>query len=128
MKIKLNINIEQIEFEASNSDEQEYSFHNQIHIKKSLERELTRLFLDTATNNKNSLIESLLRKGVFSEPEISENIFFREIEGAEFSLTIKDKNPSLVGKKLAKSIYSSLIPVDSDARSSSIGRNKSIMN
>jgi hypothetical protein len=130
MKVKININVDEIEFEGPRVKGKEYSFHDQIQIKKALERELTRLFSDITIDNKDSLVDSLLLKRGITGSKYYENIDFKEIDGGEeLSLPIKDRNPSLVGKRLAKSIYSSLNLVDRDVRSSNtVTRIRTIMN
>lgn len=118
--MKIKINIDEIEFEGvtaqggkGGSTTIEFSFHDQIRIKKAFERELTRLFLDTK-NDKNrdfpigSMLNKNKKKFFFTSKNYGNINLIKEIDGGEFSFSDRGRNPSELGKRLANSIYSSL--------------------
>ena len=137
--MKIKINVDEIEFEhvggggrVGVSGEIGFTFHNQMRIKKAFERELTILLLETKTDDRDSFIGSMLRNDdIFFKSNSSGNInFVKEIDGEEFILPAgRDRDPSMVGKGLAKSIYSSLNLMDSKERTSNtINSTKTVRN
>jgi hypothetical protein len=123
--MRITINIEEIELERvveqgrnGGSRTMKFTFHDQIKIKKSFERELSRLFLDTK-NDKNGdfSIESIFKNKSFFMSKNKENVnFIKEIDGGEISLPAGYTNPSELGKRLANSIYPSLNLVRAGSR------------
>ena len=105
--MKINVFIDEIEFEEGI----EFTFHDQIRIKKTFERELRRLFLATKNDNNDSdfsILRTLNNNKIYSR-----NVnFIKEIDGGEITLFVGDKNPHEVSKRLAKSIFSSLTLMD----------------
>ena len=89
--MRINVFIDEIEFEEGI----EFTFHDQIRIKKTFERELARLFLDTKNDNNNSnfSILSILNNNMKFFLENSEINFIKEIDGGEITLSVGDKNP-----------------------------------
>lgn len=105
--MRINVFIDEIEFEEGIK----FTFHDQIRIKKIFERELVRLFLDTKNDNNNSNFSIL---SILNNNEVySRNLnFIKELDGGEITLSVGDKNPYELSKRLAKSIYSSLNLMD----------------
>ena len=67
--------------------------------------------MNILNNNNNNKI-------IFTSKNSGNINFIKEIDGGEFSLSTGDRNPSQVGKRLAKSIYSSLNLMASNKKSS----------
>ncbi|MGH9980757.1 MAG: hypothetical protein ACRD6U_04285 [Nitrososphaeraceae archaeon] len=124
--MKIKINVDEIEFEyvgkgGGVSGVIGFTFHNQMRIKKAFERELTILLLETKPDDRDSFIGGMLTNhDIFFKSNSSTNInFVKEIDGEEFIFPAEgDQDPSMVGKGLAKSIYSSLNLMDSKERTS----------
>ncbi len=126
--MKIKINVDEIEFEyvgkgggGGVSGGIGFTFHNQMRIKKAFERELTILLLETKPDDRDSFIGGMLTNhDIFFKSNSSTNInFVKEIDGEEFIFPAEgDRDPSMVGKGLAKSIYSSLNLMDSKERTS----------
>src|SRR5688572_15739515 len=109
--MRINVFIDEIEFEGGGI---EFNFHDQIKVKNAFERELTRLFMDEKVNEKSSIIgQTVGKQDKFSLSTLS----IKDIDGGELSIVSGQKrNPYNVGKDLANSIYSTLNPINNNAR------------
>ena len=113
--MKIVININEIEFEDHIESEGNRggtplsNIHNQMRIKKTLETELTSLLLNTGNDeNTNALIEKIVNFNGSEFNNVKRMNSIEELEGGHLNLSTGDRNPSLTGKALAKSIFNGL--------------------
>jgi len=122
--MRINVFIDEIEFEQEEG--LEFNFYDQVRIKKAFETELSKLLLDTKNDGNQDfsvykILNNINNNKFFFTAKYSGNLnFIKEIDGGEFSLLSEHNNPYQVGKRLAKSIYSSLNLIDSGKRSTNI--------